>query len=98
LSYSITNLEDTINQAKIKSNERKMRKFTETMEISIGLREIDLKNPANRINIETSLPNQLGKQVKLAMFAEGELAIQGEKLLGSGLTTHSYVYQLIFYF
>jgi large subunit ribosomal protein L1 len=84
MSYSPNQLEEAISRAKIKSNERKQRKFTETVEISIGLRDIDLKNPANRINLETIVPNDLGGKSSVAVFAEGDLAIKSQE---SGLTT-----------
>ena len=50
------------------------RKFTESVEISFNLKDIDLKNPANRIQEEIRLPNGRGKPVKIAMFASGEMA------------------------
>jgi large subunit ribosomal protein L1 len=84
MSYTPNQLEEAISRAKIKSNERRQRKFTETVEISIGLRDIDLKNPANRINLETLVPNDLGSKSSVAIFAEGDLAIKSKE---SGLTT-----------
>ncbi|MFW9903406.1 MAG: 50S ribosomal protein L1 [Candidatus Thorarchaeota archaeon] len=84
MSYTPNQLEEAISQAKIEGTERKQRKFTETVEISIGLRDIDLKNPANRINLETLVPNNLGGKSSVAIFAEGDLAVKSKE---SGLTT-----------
>lgn len=84
MSYSPNQLEEAISKAKISSSERRQRKFPETVEISIGLRDIDLKNPSNRINLETLVPNDLGGKSKVAIFAEGDLAT---KSMESGLTT-----------
>ncbi|UCE13861.1 MAG: 50S ribosomal protein L1 [Candidatus Heimdallarchaeota archaeon] len=84
MSYSPNQLEEAISKAKISSTERKQRKFPETIEISIGLRDIDLKNPTNRINLETLVPNDLGGKSKVAVFAEGDLATKSKE---SGLTT-----------
>ena len=50
------------------------RKFIETVEFSFNLKDIDLKNPANRIQEEIRLPAGRGKPVKIAMFAGGEMA------------------------
>ena len=86
MSYTPNQLEEAISRAKTRSNERKQRKFTETVEISIGLRDIDLKNPTNRINLETLVPNDLGGKSSVAVFAEGDLAIKSKE---SGLTTFS---------
>ncbi len=86
MSYLPNQLENAISQAKIKSNERKKRKFNETVELSIGLRDIDLKNPSNRINLETLVPNDLGGNSSVAIFAEGDLATKSEE---AGLRTIS---------
>ncbi len=55
------------------------RNFTQTFDLSIGLRGIDLSNPENRINEEITLPNGTGKTQKVAVFAEGELAEKARK-------------------
>lgn len=84
MSYGSNQLEEAISRAKARSIERRHRNFTETVEISIGLRDIDLKNPANRINLETLVPNDLGGKSSIAVFAEGDLAVKSK---GSGLAT-----------
>ena len=73
MSYSPNQLEEAISEAKVLSEKRKQRKFTETMEISVGLRDIDLKDPSNRINTETLVPNDLGGNLSVAVFADGDL-------------------------
>ena len=50
------------------------RKFIETVEFSFNLKDVDLKNPANRIQEEIRLPAGRGKPIKIAMFAGGEMA------------------------
>jgi large subunit ribosomal protein L1 len=79
MSYTPNQLEEAISRAKKRSIERKKRKFVETVEISIGLRDIDLKNPANRINVEAVVPNDLGGNSSVAVFAEGDLATKSEE-------------------
>ena len=86
MSYTPNQLEIAISEAKSQSKERKQRKFVETVEISVGLRDIDLKNPSNRINVETLVPNDLGGNLSVAVFAEGDLAIKSKE---SGLQTFS---------
>lgn len=86
MSYSPNHLEEAISQAKAQSTKRKKRKFTETIELSIGLRDIDLKNPANRINLETLVPHDLGGKSNIAIIAEGDLAVKSKD---SGLMTLS---------
>ena len=50
------------------------RKFTQSVDLMISLKDIDLKKPESRIAEEVVLPHGIGKPRKLAMFAEGELA------------------------
>lgn len=52
----------------------KERKFLESVELAINLKEVDLKNPKNRINEEIALPKGRGKELKIAIFASAELA------------------------
>jgi large subunit ribosomal protein L1 len=52
----------------------KPRTFTETVEVALNLREVDLSIPKNRIDEEVVLPKGRGKVVKICVFASGELA------------------------
>ena len=44
------------------------RKFVESLDIAFTIRDVDLKNPNNRIQEEIRLPNGRGKAIKIAMF------------------------------
>ncbi len=55
----------------------KPRNFTESVEISINLRDIDLTLPKNRIEEEIVLPMGRGREVKVVLFASGEMAVKG---------------------
>jgi len=52
----------------------KPRTFKESVEVALNLREVDLSVPKNRIDEEVVLPKGRGKQVKICVFASGELA------------------------
>ena len=52
------------------------RKFVETLEFSFTIKDVDLKNPANRIQEEIRLPHGRGKDISIAMFATGEMAVK----------------------
>ena len=65
------NIQSAIRQALEESPERK---FVESVEISFTLKEVDLKNPSNRIQEEVRLPSGRGKPVRIAMFAGGEMS------------------------
>ncbi|MBS3790428.1 MAG: 50S ribosomal protein L1 [Candidatus Thermoplasmatota archaeon] len=52
------------------------REFDESVELAINLRDIDLSQPENRIDEEIVLPYGRGKEIKVGVFASGELALQ----------------------
>ena len=54
------------------------RKFVESVEMSFTLRDVDLKEPKNRIQEEVRLPSGRGKPVKISMFAGGEMATKAK--------------------
>ena len=55
------------------------RKFKQNIDIVINLKNIDLNIPKNRIDEEILLPHGRGKDVKIALFASGELAVKSKK-------------------
>ena len=69
------NIQTAIQRALDESPERK---FVESVEISFTLRDVDLKNPSNRIQEEVRLPSGRGKPVKISMFAGGEMATKAK--------------------
>jgi large subunit ribosomal protein L1 len=54
------------------------RKFVESVDISFTIKDVDLKNPNNRIKEEVRLPSGRGKEMKIAMFAAGEAATKAK--------------------
>ena len=50
------------------------RKFVEAIDISFTIKDVDLKNPNNRIQEEIRLPSGRGKSIKVAMFAASDAA------------------------
>ena len=50
------------------------RKFVESVDIAFTIKDVDLKNPNNRIKEEVRLPGGRGKELKVAMFASQEAA------------------------
>lgn len=65
----VAGIEQALQQAK-------PRNFTESVEISINLKDVDLSLPRNRIEEEVVLPQGRGRAVKVAIFASGEMAIK----------------------
>jgi large subunit ribosomal protein L1 len=54
------------------------RNFEESVELAINLKNVDLSQPQNRIDEEILLPHGRGKQVKIAVFAKGDIAQQAK--------------------
>lgn len=57
------------------------RKFKQSIDVVINLKNIDLKIPKNRIDEEIILPHGRGSEAKIALFASGELAVKSKKLV-----------------
>jgi len=58
----------------------KPRKFVETVEMAVNLRNVDLKRPENRIDTIIALPHGLGKPRKVGAFARGETALKAKEI------------------
>ena len=63
----------------------KERKFVETIEVAINLRDVDLQNPQKRINAEVALPHGRGRPSRVAVFAQGEMAVISKKIVDTVL-------------
>jgi large subunit ribosomal protein L1 len=55
------------------------RKFVQSMELVINLRDIDMKKPESRIQQLIELPYPIGKEIKVCIIASGELAFKAKK-------------------
>lgn len=62
------------------------RKFRQSIDLMLSLKDLDIKKPENRLNEELVLPAGLGKDVKIALIATGELALQGKKFADKVIT------------
>ena len=50
--------------------DKKERKFTESFDLHIGLKGVDLKDPSKRFRVEVLLPHKLTKDVRLCVIAD----------------------------
>ncbi|RLI01617.1 50S ribosomal protein L1 [Candidatus Bathyarchaeota archaeon] len=57
----------------------KDRKFVETVEMAVNLKNVDMKRPENRIDAIITLPYGLGKPRKIGVFAKGEMALKAKE-------------------
>jgi large subunit ribosomal protein L1 len=53
----------------------KPRNFTQSVDVVITIKDLDVRKPENRIDEEVFLPKGRGKKVKIAFIADGELAL-----------------------
>lgn len=57
----------------------KKRNFLQSVDLAINLRDVDLRNPANRIDMIIELPHGRGsKPARVALIAGGELATRAQ--------------------
>jgi len=54
------------------------RKFTQSVDLAVNFKDVDFKKAENRFNISIVLPTA-PKQVKIAVFADGQLALDAKK-------------------
>jgi len=66
---------ETVKEAKNKSEKRK---FTQSIELVLNLRDIDMKKPESKIQELIELPHPIGKQTKICVIASGELALKAK--------------------
>ena len=59
----------------------KVRKFDETIDLIINLKDVNLNDPKNRLDKELILPNELGKQStpNICVVASDEILLQAKK-------------------
>ncbi len=67
---------ESVKEAK---NKTEKRKFTQSIELIISLRDIDMKKPESRIQESVELPHAIGKQSKICVIATGDLALRARK-------------------
>lgn len=64
---------DAVKEAKEKSGQKK---FSQTIELILDIKEIDMKAPEGKIQAVIDLPHVTGKPNKICVFATGELALK----------------------
>ncbi|MDY7082637.1 MAG: 50S ribosomal protein L1, partial [Halobacteria archaeon] len=68
-------IEDAVETA---LSEKEQRNFTESVDLAINLRDLDLSQPDNRVDEEVVLPAGTGRDIKVGVFADGETAVRAE--------------------
>ena len=66
---------DAVKEAKAKSRQKK---FNQTVELILDIKEIDMKSPESKIQAVVDLPHVTGKPNKICVIASGELAMKAK--------------------
>ncbi len=61
-----------------KKNSKKCN-FLQSIELIVNLKGIDVKAPENRINEVVTLPNPIGKNIKVCVIADGDLVTKAKQ-------------------
>ena len=69
------NLTKALTEVRAKTEKRK---FNQSIELAVKLREIDFKKPESRINENLELPTPTSKDVKVCVVAGGDLATRAK--------------------
>ncbi len=70
--------QEILEAVKRAKEESKPRNFTQSIDVIINIKDLDVKKPENRFDEEVFLPNGRGKDIKIAVIADGELAVQAK--------------------
>ena len=70
--------EDIENAVTRALDEAPTRNFTETVDLAVNLRDLDLNDPSNRVDESVVLPAGTGQDTHIVVFAEGETALRAE--------------------
>jgi large subunit ribosomal protein L1 len=66
---------NAIKEAKAKSGQKK---FNQTLDLILDIKEIDMKSPEGKIQAVVDLPHSTGKPNKICVIASGELAMKAK--------------------
>lgn len=71
--------ESILNTVERLFEESPQRNFAESVDLAINLKNLDMSQPKYRVDEEILLPNGLGKDLKIAVFAKGEVGLQAKE-------------------
>ncbi len=74
--------EDILKSVKQALEQAPERNFSESVDLAINLKNVDMSKPENRVDEEIILPSGLGKSITIAVFAKGDIA-QRAKIAGA---------------
>lgn len=60
-------------------SEKVQRKFRQTVDLIINVKNVDFSKPENRINMDVVLPSNPGKEYNVVIFADGNIQTEAKK-------------------
>ncbi len=67
-------------QKALDEDHNKKRNFTQTVDLAINLKDIDMNEPSNRVDEEIHLPSGRGEDAKVGVFGSGEMALKAKEV------------------
>jgi large subunit ribosomal protein L1 len=79
--------EDIENAVSRALEEAPSRNFTETVDLAVNLRDLNLNEPSNRVDESVVLPAGTGQETTIVVFAGGETALRAEDVADQVLSS-----------
>jgi large subunit ribosomal protein L1 len=80
MSLQMNDLEKTLKEVLASSETKKKRKFVETIDVVVNLKNVNLKDPNKRFNNEIELPNTVDEKTTVCFFVDGDQLVQAGNL------------------
>ena len=68
----------------------KKRNFSQTLDLTINFRKLDLKKPEHKVDVFIVLPNGLGKKLKICGLIDKELVLQAKEVFDRVITKEQF--------
>ncbi len=85
MSLQMNDLEKTLKEVIANSETKKKRKFVETIDVVVNLKNVNLKDPNKRFNNEIELPNPVDEKTTVCFFVDGDQHVQAGNLKADAL-------------
>ncbi len=76
MSVETKSIKAAINEMRDKSAKKN---FNQSVELVIGLRDVDVKKPEGKIQERMELPHPIGKKINICVFASGDMALRAKR-------------------
>ncbi len=80
MSLQLNDIEKSLKEAIANSESKKKRKFVETIDVVVNLKNVNLKDPNKRFNNEVELPNPVEDKTSVCFLVEGDQLVQAGNL------------------